>query len=94
MNRLLVLGLLVVLTSSAHAGGNPGVRIYIDFDPPNYMHSISPEPYSTVEAYICLDNLSTGMTSVSFAMTDLEVEYPGLCAPPSFARLLPGDPPT
>lgn len=94
MNRLLVLGLVVLLASSAHAGGNPGVRIYIDFDPPNYMHSISPQPYSTVEAYICLDNLGTGMNNASFAMTDLEVEYPGLCDPPTFTRLLPGDPST
>ena len=94
MSRLLALGLAVFVASSAYAGGNPGVRIYIDFDPPNYMHSISPEPYTTVEAYVCLDNLGTGMTTVSLAMTDLEVEYPGLCEPPSFLRLLPGDPGT
>jgi hypothetical protein len=94
MNRLLVLGLVVLLAGSAHAGGNPGVRIYIDFDPPNYMHSISPEPYSDVEAYICLDNLGIGMINVSFALTDLEAEYPGLCNPPSFTRLLVGSLPT
>jgi hypothetical protein len=92
VNRLLVVALVGLVASSAHAGGNPGVRIYIDFDPPNYMHSIVPEPYSEVEAYICLDNLSTGMTSVSFAMTDLQVEYPGLCDSLLFTRLLPGDP--
>jgi hypothetical protein len=92
MKRLTVVALVVFLASTAHAGGNPGVRIYIDFDPPNYMHSISPEPYSEVEAYICLDDLGTGMTSVSFAMTDIQAEYPGLCDSLSFARLLPGDP--
>ena len=92
MNRLLVLGLVVLLAGVAYAGGNPGVRIYIDFDPPNYMHSISPEPYSEVEAYICLDNVGTGMMSVSFATTDLQAEYPGLCDSLLFMGMLPGDP--
>jgi hypothetical protein len=92
MKHLLLLGVVLLLASSAYAGGNPGVRIYIDFDPPNYMHAISPEPYSEVEAYVCMDNLGTGMTSVSFASTNLQTEYPGLCDTLSFTRLLPGDP--
>lgn len=94
MIRLLALGLVLFLVSSAQAGGNPGARIYIDFDPPNYVHSISPEPYSAVEAYICVDNLGAGLTCVSFALTDLEVEHPGMCVAPSFIRLLPGSLPT
>jgi hypothetical protein len=91
MTRLFALGLVVMLVGTAHAGGNPDVRIYIDFDPPNYAHSISPEPYTAVEAYICLDNLGIGFDSVSLALTDLSVEYPGLCSPQSITYLLPGD---
>lgn len=90
MNRLLTLGLAVVLAGVAHAGGNPDVRIYVDFDPPNYAHSISPEPYTTVEAYICLDNLGIGFDSVSLGLTDLSAEYPGSCVSPSITYLLPG----
>jgi len=91
MARVTWVAAALLAASCALAGGNPGVRVYIDFDPPNYVHSVSPEPYSTVDAYICLDNLGIGMTSVSLALTDLAGEYPGLCPEPSFTYLLPGD---
>ncbi|MBU1246287.1 MAG: hypothetical protein ABIJ20_00010 [Nanoarchaeota archaeon] len=70
----------------ALAGGNPNVRAYIDFDPPNYVHNIDPPEYTAFDAYIMLDNIDLGMTVVSFAV-DIDG---GITAPPSFESLLPG----
>ncbi len=91
MNRLLAVGLTVALACSANAGGNPNVRVYIDFDPPNYVHETTPEPYATVEAYVCMDHLDSGMTTISFRVTDFGAEFPGVFAPPGWVTLLPGD---
>ena len=90
MHRLLIAALVVLLASSAHAGGNPDARIYIDFDPPNYVHEFTPELYTEFSAYVYLDQLGEGMTAVSFRLTNLLEEYPGVCAPPGFISLLPG----
>jgi len=78
MNRLLTAGLLLLFACSAHAGGNPNVRAYIDFDPPNYVHAISPALYATVEAYLCLDNVEEGVTSISFTMQRPDEACPGV----------------
>jgi len=76
MSRLLALGLVAVLAVGAHAGGNEGVRIYIDFDPPNYVHEAYPVPYTLVDAYVCLDTLGDGVSSVSFALLDPAASCP------------------
>ena len=78
MNRLLAVVLVALLACSAHAGGNPDVRAYIDFDPPNYVHAISPELYTTVEAYLCLDSIGEGVTCVSFMMERPDEACPGV----------------
>jgi len=90
MNRLLIIALVVLLSCIAHAGGNPDVRAYIDFDPPNYVHELAPAPYSMVYAYLCLDHLDNGMTAVSFRTTDLVQECPGVFGTQSYMTLLPG----
>ena len=77
MNRLLALG-LVLLACIAHAGGNPDIRIYIDFDPPNYAHSVQPEVYTSVEAYVCLDQIGEGVSSIAFGLSDVAVDCPGV----------------
>ena len=88
MSRLLALGLVVVLASVVSAGGNPDVRIYIDFDPPNYVHELpAPTPYTTIHAYVCLDQLDEGVTMLSFRMDDLMEACPGVFAALSFDRL-------
>jgi hypothetical protein len=80
MTRLLMCLLVLAIASSALAGSNPGVRIYIDFDPPNYVHELYPAQYTTVSAYVCLDNVSTGVTGVCFRMEDPTAACPGVCA--------------
>ena len=90
MNRLLVAGLVVVLSCTAHAGGNPDIRAYFDFDPPNYVHEIHPAPYATVDAYLCLDHVGEGVTSVCFRMEDPVEACPGTAATAAWTKLFPG----
>ena len=92
MKRLLAMALLALFASSARAGGNPDIRIYIDFDPPNYVHEITAAPYTTVEAYVCLDTIGEGFTCISFRMEDPSTACPGTLVAPGFTYLL-GIPP-
>ena len=88
MNRLLIAALVVLLSSTANAGGNPNARVYIDFDPPNYVHSIpAPEQFTMLEGYLCVDNLEMGITTISFQFSDLMQEYPGFATAPSFTDM-------
>jgi len=91
MNQLLAVGLVLALVCTASAGGNPNVRVYFDFDPPNYVHEMSPAPYSTVDMYMCLDELGTGMNTICFRTTNLMTEFPGVFATQAWTTLLPGN---
>ena len=88
MNRLLVVSVVVALTCTAQAGGNPDVRVYIDFDPPNYVHEIEAELYTTIDAYVCLDSIGEGFTAVSFALSDPLADCPGVVATAAWVSLL------
>ena len=52
--------LVCFLFSVAIAGQNPDVRIYLDFDPPNGVTRIDPEPYSLFDVYVVLDCFGAG----------------------------------
>ncbi len=88
MIRLLAAGLAVLFACTAYAGGNPDIRIYVDFDPPNYVHEIDAEIYTVVEAYVCLDQVGEGITSVSLAMNDPSEDFPGVVVVPTWAPYL------
>ena len=90
MRVLTVFLILAATVATTSAGWNPDVRCYIDFDPPNRAHTISPEPGATVDAYICLDYMDMGMTTLSFRLTDVMSECPGVFSSYSFENLLPG----
>ena len=81
----------MVLVSSAHAGSNPDVRIYIDYAPPNYVHDIAPDLYTSFNAYVCLDQVEGGVICISFRVTDLMAEHPGVVGSQSWTQLFPGD---
>lgn len=88
MNRVLMIALALLVSVSAHAGGNPDARVYIDFDPPNYVHSIpAPEQFTMLEAYLLVDGLGTGISVISFRFNDIAAEYPGFCAVPTFTDM-------
>jgi len=91
MRIFLALTMVAALAVTAFAGGNPDVKGYIDFDPPNMVHAVTPTAYTTVNAYICFTDLAMGLTSASFMVTDVMTVCPGSFAPPSFVNLLPGD---
>jgi hypothetical protein len=95
MGRLVLAVLLVCLTVPVFAGGNPNVRAYMDFDPPNYVFECTPTPYEEFDAYVCIDQLSEGMMSVAFRMEDPMTACPGVFAAASWTHLLPStDPPS
>jgi hypothetical protein len=87
LRTLLAISSILVLSVGASASV---YEIHIDFDPPNRLFYTAAEPYVPLDAYVCLSGLVDGLTTVSFRLTDLEQEYPGLFAPPAFANLLPG----
>ena len=46
-----------VLLAATAAFANPiAFDMYIDFDPPNHVHSVYPAPYTTVNAHVVLEN--------------------------------------
>jgi len=91
MKRLLIAGAVMLVATMAFAGGNPNVVGYIDFDPPNRVHEVMPAPYTTALAYICFGELDMGLAGCSFMINNVEVDCPGVFAPPSFTNVLPGD---
>lgn len=71
-------------------GGNPKVRGFIDFYPPDYQHELFPTPYTSYDAYVYFDCLDDGLTAVSFRLTDIMSACEGVFLSPSFESLLPG----
>ena len=58
--RPLIIILVVLITSLlASAGQNPNVRLYVSFDPDEYVPSIEPEFLEMYTAYIFVDCLGT-----------------------------------
>jgi len=90
MSRLLTTVLVVLFASAAYAGGNPDVRAYFDFDPPNYVHAAQPAPYTSVDVYLCIDHLGEGVTSVSLSMVDPAESCPSVIIAASWTDLFPG----
>ncbi|MFH1688794.1 MAG: hypothetical protein ABIE42_00980 [Candidatus Eisenbacteria bacterium] len=92
--RAVAMALLVLLFAGAGAAyANPivGEWMYVDFDPPDFVHSVYPDPYSTVDAYIMLDLTMSGepgFTAVSFRLSI----SPDTAIDPSFTSLLTGGP--
>ena len=91
MKCLALTVLTLLVASAAFAGGNPGVYTYVDFDPPNRLHYVTPAAFTTIYAYICFGDLTMGLAGCSFMINDVMVDCPGVFAPPSFTNLLPGD---
>jgi hypothetical protein len=91
MGRLLAAVLAVALACSAHAGGNPDVRMYMTFDSiGDYVHHIDePPPYTTLNAYVYMDQIESGVTTVYFRMLDPVLEWPGVLATSVFTVLWP-----
>jgi hypothetical protein len=92
MRLFAIVVLALCLTLPGLAGANPviGNWLYIDFDPPGYVHSVYPEPYTYVDAYVMFGHPEfpeNGLTCASFALQ----LTPGMASGVSFAGLLPGN---
>jgi hypothetical protein len=51
---------MATLAVTALAGQNPDIRIYLDFDPPNTVRRIDPEPNTVFDVYIVTDCFGPG----------------------------------
>jgi hypothetical protein len=72
MARTAIAVLLLTLFASA-SPANPIIaeQLSVDFDPPNLVRTVEPEPFTTVEGYLVLDLTTSpmpGATSISFAV--------------------------
>ena len=91
MRAVAIAALVLLFVGAGTAFANPiiGDWLYIDFDPPNYVHEVYPELFEVVDAYVMFstpDFLWDGFTSVNFALS----LTPGMGDSPSFTPLLPG----
>ena len=95
MPRTAMAVLIFGLTLAATAAANPVAfdELYIDFDPPNRLHSITPAPYTTVDAYVVAEFLEQGwpdgFSAVSFRLSNPLIECPGVMATAVFTSILP-----
>lgn len=67
MSRVVLAALaMLVVAVPALAGQNPDVHIFVDFDPPNYVHRID-SPTNPFDTYLCIDTFgpSGGVRQVS-----------------------------
>ena len=98
MKRLLIVGMVLAIASTAFAAGNPDVNMYVSFDQSGaggLVHNYTMTQYVGFDAYFCLGDLDMGMIVISFMINNPMVEYPGLFASQSFTNLLDisvGDP--
>lgn len=93
MKSLLAILAIVAFAVPAFAGGNPDVYAYISFDPAGDpgQTAVTPAPYTTVNAYVCLADIVEGMTTVSFGLNNAMAQCPGVMATQAFTNLLPGN---
>lgn len=87
MRLAIVFVALVVLVSGAWAGDNPDVSAFISFQQNWRLQHTHPLPGSTVHAYVTFSGIDGGVTGVTFRLTDVMAEYPGVFSSCEF-RLL------
>ncbi len=95
---LIAVAVMVLLVpASALAAGNPEAKLFITFTTPtpdnaSVVNTVYPAAYTAVTAYLGATDLGMGMQGISFMITDVGVDCPGVFAPdPGFTNLLPGD---
>jgi len=57
---MLMLILVSLISLPAAAGQNPDIQIYLDADPPNFVHEVSPGSSETFDVYVCLTCFGPG----------------------------------
>jgi len=81
MMRTATILALLLSCCVAQAGTNPDVTIYLSFDytgSPVHERDTSGDIYHMVNVYVCLGNLEGGTCGVTFRLSNLMEEYPGL----------------
>jgi hypothetical protein len=91
MRTAIAAAVAACLLAPLTAFGNPiiGEQVYIDFDPPNLTHTVYPEPFEQVDAYVVVD-LINGYTEDFSAIYFRLATTPGTADSPTFTNLVPG----
>jgi len=55
MKRLLIALVIMAFATTAFAGANPDIRIYLEAAPNQHVHEIHPNASETFDVYVCLD---------------------------------------
>jgi hypothetical protein len=101
MRYALAIAAILVVAVVGPARANPGPAppyAYVSFDQTGSgspVHEYQMTQYVSFNAYICFSEFENGVTTVSFALNNMQAEYPGLFASQSFTNLLDiivGDP--
>jgi hypothetical protein len=93
MKQLLIVCMVLAAAMTATAGLNPDIDAYISFDPAGDpgVNTIMPTAFTTVDAYLCLNQVGAGMTTISFRLNNALVDCAGVMATQSFVNLMPGN---
>ena len=92
MRLFVALLMVAAMAAPAFAGDNPQVYAYITFDPAGLeLPAVTPDAFTTVDAYLCLGCIDGGMTTVSFMLNNALADCPGVMATQSFVNLMPGN---
>ena len=88
MRHCIIVAVALLLAYGVAAGENPDLRVFLDFDPPNGVTRIDPEPGTPFDVYILTDCFSPGgglrVLAVAFERT-----FGGICG--GEINLLGGD---
>lgn len=66
MKYLLIAFVVLAAALTARADQNPNIRIYLDAEPPGYVHQICPDEGTEFRVWICLDCLDGGTRGARF----------------------------
>ena len=87
MRTLLVCLMVVAVSASAMAGGNPNVAAYLSFDGTGlYGPRLNPTPFQQDDVYLCLKNIDEGFVSMTVAV----VPDAGVVTSLAWTVLIPG----
>ena len=90
MRVLLTVCVILLASFMATAGQNPSIRLYLSFDPVEYVPSIEPAPYSMFSVYVCMDCLGDGVSDGGVSQLYFRVDWDESISPiGSYTSLVP-----
>ena len=79
----------VVMVAAAAIANPIAVEMYVDFDPPNYVPSVYPIPYSMVDAFIVTDLVAYSGQEIYAISFDVDVLFGNAIVSGNFVPAVP-----